>query len=280
MAVFTNLDDRVTRELFYQVAYDRKLPLCRAVAQRIALVHVTGREKPFERTVESPPYEIPTSEDPGYCTDVTRQAEALLGLPPSVYFYPGRAHPAFGPVALAFAAGCEDAHTGSATPFDTGGLVHPHRYIKVRLDPDGEAELVAYGESSEIPLNQWRDVFARVLAAYFASEIDYWTGRPLPLDPEGLYELNDDWRAWTFEVRFHEGQSIHDCAAWCADESTMIELLRRHEAQEKTPPGDPPTPWTGSFRARRRSNRRAHPISTNVLSSGYATNAWFKRNPR
>src|SRR5262249_3094758 len=150
-----------------------------------------------------------TSADAIYYTDFTRRAEDLLGLGRSAYFYAGRAHPSFGCVAFAFGPSCEAEHAGSVTPFDTGGLVHPPRFIRIRLGPsDGEAELVLYAQSSEIPLDRWRDVFARVLAAYFVSDIDYWQGRPMPLDPEGLYELNTDWRAWTFEVRFHEGQSI------------------------------------------------------------------------
>jgi hypothetical protein len=239
MAVFTDLDNRVPSTPFDAAEYARRSPNCRGVAERIALVHVTGRERPFEMTVENSPHEIPTSDDVGYYTDFTRRAEALLGLPPSAYFYAGRAHPDFGNVALAFVPGCEAAHTGSATPFDTGGLVHPNRYIKVRLDTDNEAELVAYGRSSEIPLDQWREVFGRVLAAYFSSEIDYWTGTPLPHDPEGLYELNGEWRSWTFEVRFYEGQSIYDRAAWCADKQVVRDLLRRQDAQGKTPPGDP-----------------------------------------
>ncbi len=127
MAVFTDLDNRVTSPPFVADVYARKLPACRVVAERIALVHVTGRERPFEMTVVNPPHEIPTSVDLGYCTDLTRRAEALLVLSPSAYFYAGRAHPAFGYVAMAFAAGCESTHTGSATPFDTGGLVHPNR---------------------------------------------------------------------------------------------------------------------------------------------------------
>jgi len=243
MAVFTDLDTRVTNPPFDTALYDHQLPRCRTVAQRIALVHVSGRERAIETTVETPSYEIPTSDDHGYCTDLTRRAEALLGLPPSAYFYAGRAHPSFGSVALAFAAGCEDTHTGSVTPFDTGGLLHPKRPIRVRLIPsDGEAERVEYGQSSEIRLDQWRDVFARVLASHFVSEVDYWTGRPHPFDPEGLYELNSDWRAWTFEVRFNEGQPIRDRVAWCADEMTMESLRRRLDSQVATPPGDPPTP--------------------------------------
>lgn len=246
MPVLTDLENRVEASPFEAGAYQLRLVACQSVAQRIPLVHVTGRERHFETTVGTAPFEIPTSADHGYCTDVTRRAEVLLGLEPSAYFYAGRAHPDFGNVGLAFAAGCEGGHSGSATPFDTGGLVHPNRHIKVHLGAprpvDDEAALVEYGRASEIPLDRWRDAFARVLAAYFADATAYWTGRPSPYDPDGLYSLNDECRAWTFEVRFHEGQSIHDRAAWCADEAVMATLRRLLDEQEPTPPGDPPTP--------------------------------------
>jgi hypothetical protein len=239
MTVFTDLDTRVTAAPFDTLAYDHRLPDCRAIAQTISLVHVSGRER---TTMRDPPHEIPTSMDAAYCTDDTRRTERLLGLSPSAYFYAGRAHPGFGNVALAFAPGSEALHTGSATPFDTGGLVHPNRYIKIQLSPaDGEAERVQYGKASEVPLERWRDVFARVLAAYFSTAADYWEGRPNPWDPEGLYGLNRDWRAWTFEIRFSEGQSIHERVAWCADESVMETLRRLQDQQEPAPPGDPAT---------------------------------------
>jgi hypothetical protein len=243
MAVFTDLDGRVGSPPFDRAAYNHRLPACRAVAERMLLVHVSGRERPFETTIQNPPHEIPTSVDHGYCSDLTRRAEALLGLEPSVYFYAGRAHPDFGTLAMAFAPTCEAGRTGSATPFDTGGLVHPRRFIQVRLVPtDGEAERVEYGRSSEVPLSEWRDVFARVLAAYFPVELDYWQGGPIPFDPEGLYELNiGNWRAWTFEVRFGEGQSVFDRAAWCADEPTMSKLRRLLDEEDPPVPGDPPT---------------------------------------
>ncbi|MGH8582232.1 MAG: hypothetical protein ACREWG_05475, partial [Gammaproteobacteria bacterium] len=145
MAIFTDLDTRVTAAPFDTRAYEHGLPNCRAIARRIPLVHVSGRARPFHETVRDPPHEIPTSEDAQYCTDDTRRAESLLRLSPSAYFYAGRAHPAFGDVALAFPASLEINHTGSATPFDTGGLVHPNRYMKIRLSPaDGEAERVQY----------------------------------------------------------------------------------------------------------------------------------------
>jgi len=182
-------------------------------------------------------------EGQGYRVEKTLlESRPGFGLPRSAYFYAGRAHPSFGNVALAFAADCETGHTGSATPFDTGGLLHPRRPIRLGLVPaDGDAERAQYGKDSEIPLDRWRDVFAHVLAAYFDRASDYWAGRPKPLDPEGLYELNDDWRAWTFEVRFSQGQSIAARVAWCSDESVMAGLRRLLDEQGPTPPGDPPT---------------------------------------
>jgi hypothetical protein len=63
------------------------------------------------------------------------KAETALGLPRSLYFYSGRACPEFGDVALAFEAGSEDGHTGSATPFDTGGLLAGHIKASAKLDP-------------------------------------------------------------------------------------------------------------------------------------------------
>jgi hypothetical protein len=242
MTVFSDLDNRVNSAPFDRTAYEQRLPACRAVAERVLLVHVTGRGRAFETTASSSSHEIPTSVDTQYYSDETRRAERLLGLPPSSYLYAGRAHESFGNVALGFAAGCEAAHSGSATPFDTGGLMHPDRHINVRLTPDdGEPQRAEYTKSSEIPLERWRDVFARVLAAYFDDPVVYWHGRPRPWDPEGLYELNADWRAWTFEVRFYEPHSILDRAAWCGDEMVMNALRRSQDAQELAPPGDEPT---------------------------------------
>ena len=109
------------------------------------------------------------------------------------------------------------------------------------LPTDEDAERIEYGKDSEIPLEDWRDVFAQVLAAYFDHPSDYWAGRPKPWDKEGLYELNNDWRAWTFEVRFSQGQPMDARVAWCGDESVMAVLRRLLDEQGLTPPGDPPT---------------------------------------
>ena len=166
MAVFTDLEQRIAARPFVQHEYETRLPVCHDIADRILLVHVSGKVVAFESLVANSPCHLPTSADEGYCSNHTRRAEDLLSLPRSVYFYAGRACPEFGNVAMAFPADCELRHTGSATPFDTGGLVHPKRYIRVRLEPDDEqAARIDYAGDSELALNEWRDIFGRVLAA-------------------------------------------------------------------------------------------------------------------
>ncbi len=117
MPVLTDLDARVASDPERKDAYERSLDAAMDIAQKMPLIHVSGGTVPFERLVSEPPGEIPTSAHPEYCSDLTRRAERLLGLAPSVYFYAGRAHPDFGDVALVFAPGCEASHTGSVTPF-------------------------------------------------------------------------------------------------------------------------------------------------------------------
>lgn len=243
MPILTDLDQRLQRPPFDAEQYQSRLPAAQSVAERIHLVHVTGaltdKEEwnVFISIVSETPHEIPTSEHTIYCSDETRQAEDALGLARSVYFYAGRAHPSFGNIAMVFGADCQQDRNGSATPFDTGGFVwQPTPHVKVRLEPNDElTERVRYCRHSELTLDQWRDAFARVLAAYFDRLEDYWTGRPARLDPDGLYELNDDWRCWTFEIRLAEPQPINDRTAWCADESVMHALFRLHRAEPATP---------------------------------------------
>ena len=207
------------------------------------LVHVSGpKEFPFDEILAIPPHEIPTSAHPTYYSDTTRRAEDLLGLVRSAYFYAGRACPCFGDVALAFEPSIEDGHTVSVTPIDTGGLVHEKRYIRCNLNgPDDEAALVEFCRASEIAGSVWRSEFARFLAAYFNPLVDYWTGHPAYDDPEQLFTLGNDWRAWTFEVRFAEPHSVLDRMAWTSKKALLDLLRRKQAAQPVTVPGDPPS---------------------------------------
>lgn len=234
MPVFTDLDRRILEPPFELAEYQRRLPEAAKVASMMPLVHVDNR---FEAILATPPYEIPTAEGPS-----SQQAEDLLGYRRSVYFYAGRACPRFGNVALAFSPKCEEGQSGSVTPFDSGGLVHPRKYIKIRLVPDDENPArIEYGKKSTLELSEWREVLSRVLAAYFDRDIDYWTGYPARLDPENLYDRWNSYQAWSFEVRFYEPQPVLKRVAWTADESTMNLLRRMLNEQPVTIPGDPPT---------------------------------------
>lgn len=248
MPVFTDLDKRVCQPPFDEKQFKQRLVSARRLAKRIHLVHVSGKGvMPFHIMLSENPHELPTSADENYYTDNTRNAEDLLGLPRSVYFYAGRAHPRFGNVALAFAPDCERSHAGSATPFDTGGLFYqppPEAgcAIRLRLEPDDdETTRAKYGKASVISLDAWRELFARVLAAYFDADLHYWTRGPSRPDPEDLYQLNHDWRAWVFEIRFVEPQAILERVAWSCDGNAWNALRRLHDDQPPTPLGDPPT---------------------------------------
>ncbi len=218
-----------------------------AVAAKVPLVHVDAIAIDL---ISNPPHEIPTYATGGKTANTAR-TEGLLGLGPSAYFYAGRAHPKFGSTAFAFPADCENGHTGSATPFDSGGLLRepPQQPpLKLRLHPtDGESERVEFGKTSVLALDAWRKAFGIFLAAFFDSDKDYWVKKPKGLDPEGMIELNDDWRAWTFEIRFGEGHSVFGRAAWCADEMVMSHLRRLSDAEPIPVPGDPPTPLDRFF---------------------------------
>jgi hypothetical protein len=144
-----------------------------------------------------------------------------------VYFYAGRACDDFGNVAIAYNPSVEADHTISVTPFDTGGLIHEKRLIKCSLNSaTDEAALIEFAKASEVAADAWRDEFARFLAAYFRNPWQYWDAAPDYQDPEQLFTMNRDWRAWTFEIRFGESHPVtNGQLAWCASPD-MIELLR------------------------------------------------------
>lgn len=91
MPVFTNLAARAAGPPFDQAAYHANLSACENIAAKMPLVHTTGRGRSFDQTVVKSPGVVPTSQDTGYYSDGTRNAEKSLGLPPSAYFYAGRA---------------------------------------------------------------------------------------------------------------------------------------------------------------------------------------------
>jgi hypothetical protein len=239
MPILTNLSSRIKDDAAWYDSYKMNLRKAREIAYRMPLVHVSGNSSrvSFLQLITSPSEEIPTSADVyGYCSDETRAAETMLELPQCVYFYAGRSHPAFGKIALAFDEKCERHHSGSATPFDTGGLAsRPEGKIKTALPNHKPETIRRFTKASTKSLQVWREVFVHFLAAYFSRPVEYWEGRPFKADPEELMSRNDDWRAWVFEVRFYGGQKITDAVAWCASRGQR-EILRR-EALAHPPVG-------------------------------------------
>jgi len=74
---------------------------------------------------------------------------------------------------------------------------------------------------------RWRAFFAIMLGAYFPNNRNYWEGRPFRDDPDGIFREVDDWRAWTFEVRFSEPVSIENVKAWCPRPEAWDEIQQK-----------------------------------------------------
>jgi hypothetical protein len=220
MPFYTKLKSRMRQDRKWKDTYESNLPRARQVAERIPLIHVTARRDriSFAELFEPAVPVLPTSEHPAFCSNATREAEDNLGLGRSVYFYAGRAVSDFGDVALAFEPAVEASHTGSATAFDTGGLLgKPPHCLKCTLTDEPLEKKQKFARRSTARLQCWRKFFRHQLAAYFSTPADYWDGRPAHDDPEELYAPARDNlpRAWTAEVRFSEPQPLSEVAAWC-----------------------------------------------------------------
>jgi hypothetical protein len=205
------------------------------VADRVLLVHVShGRAGRLTLVQVAGRQAIPGSSDTKYCGQGARNVERLCGYPPSVYFYAGRACPAYGQAALAFPPACEAGRIDSATPFDSGGVVQQgERKFRLRLEPDNLAARAAYCRASTVPATTppgWRQKFAEWLAYYFLSDPKgYWTREagPEQPDPENLYGGNKDWQAWAWEVRFRTGPHVFEAVLWAADSATYQFVLEQ-----------------------------------------------------
>jgi hypothetical protein len=229
MPALTDIDNRLNSDPPWRMTYDLNFPMAQTISSRIPLIHVCGHFVSFETLISIPPHELPLSDSgSGYCSKETHKAEKGLGLPPSLYFYAGKAHPSFGSLALAFDPTCESNHSGSVTPFDTGGLYA--KLIKWNLPDYAIPTLAKFMKGSIIDLKQWREEFAVYLAAYFEPVANYWQRRPIRMDPEELFQIANEWRAWVFEVRFHEAQRILDAVAWCASPEQVTILFDEIEA--------------------------------------------------
>lgn len=123
-------------------------------------------------------------------------AEALLDTAGDVFFYLAPFRYPETSCGLLFRRSLEEEHRafGSATPFDSGGLI---RHV-IRLDP-GEAPR-DFLSRHELPIPDHRRYLKQSLGCLFAAPDHYLTGAPHPdAGPIGL--TGGDERRWTHEVR-------------------------------------------------------------------------------
>lgn len=229
--ISTDLPTDVTMPPLNRMPFGPILETVIQTARKVHLIHVMHRPPRPGLAAVIRNGEIPTSnEADGYCGNHARFVESQIGHPNCIYFYVGRAHPAYGSVALAFSTETEGNFFQSATPFDSGGLVRSDADVtngfKLALNPDNLASRVAYCKAALIqdPLT-WRDSFAHWLQAYFPADArGYWTGFPLPRDPEKLYDSGNSWEAWTWEARLRRGPTVTAAEAWTCDIASLNEI--------------------------------------------------------
>ena len=213
MPALTKIEERIATDAAWKKADMGNRAATTKTAERIPLVHVTTAEGFFTIVGVVPQELMPSDSASGRTSPRTLAAENMLGFGRCLYLYAGRASPEFGDVSFAFEPGCESGHKGAATPFDSGGLAAGH--IKSKLPNSAAPVLKKFVEDSSTDLNHWRNAFSQFLAAYFTDVTAYWTARPCRHDPEGIFENPENgWRAWTFEIRFHEGHSICKRMTW------------------------------------------------------------------
>jgi len=242
MPFYRRLKARLKADADWGARYRRNLPAARRLAERVPLIHVCARKErtSFDELFERDPPALPTSADKGYYSEATRESEQGAALGQCGYFYAGHAVDEFGEVALGFDPVVERTHTGSATPFDTGGLMgKPPRCINCQLTETPFPVRRRFVSRSRAPLAHWRKYFAHYVAAFFSAPEEYWTGRPAHDDPEMLFSRgrNNCRRAWIVEVRFHEPQPLDEVAAWCPSRQYMRLIQKQVSRREPMTPG-------------------------------------------
>jgi hypothetical protein len=172
---------------------------------------------------------------------VARKVEQACDIPPSRYFYAGRAHPSFGNFAFAFRPAIEAAHKGSANPFDTGGVyigkMHPLSGMSDAAAMQVRAQKLIQGTRVDLPA--WRSQFAEFLGAFFPAPLGYLTGAAPdvsapwgPADLPASYKENhgrptNEWRAWTWEIRLYEEHPVDEhLLGWSCSRGALAQRCR------------------------------------------------------
>ncbi len=160
--------------------------------------------------------------------DQTAQdAEAALGLPPSLYFYVGHACPAFGNLVFVYDFNEISPTVGSASDHDTGGLHAGY----VRFDPpmsDNQRRDWSADPEHRWPIVNLKQQTDDFIARYFQSFAAYCTGnRATTNDAVGrLLHPENERRAWSIEVRMEADHPLLSGISLIGLNSAAFESVR------------------------------------------------------
>jgi hypothetical protein len=191
-------------------------PILAEVMLRVPLIRVEGKRYAVhphltmtpDRFASAAPLEREARDQ------VAREAEREFDFEPSLYFYAGIAHPAFGDVVLAYHPEPSTTLAGSATTFDTGGMYLG--LIKGR-SLSTTAERRAFVDADRCALDTWRARASDWIEEHFDAIDTYLEpdGRPRSTEPDDrLGHPDNERRAWAFEVRLHEDRALFEDLAF------------------------------------------------------------------
>ncbi|MER2560900.1 MAG: hypothetical protein ABTQ32_09285 [Myxococcaceae bacterium] len=164
-----------------------------------------------------------------------RDAEAALGLPPSLYFYIGHACPAFGSVVFVYDFDRLNPTVGSASDHDTGGLHAGYVHFEPALGDDERRQWSASAEH-RWPITTLVQRANDFVDKYFDSFAAYCTGaRAVTDDSAGrLLHPENERRAWSIEVRLEADQPLLDGLSLIGLSPAAFESLREAVIDDPT----------------------------------------------
>lgn len=156
-----------------------------------------------------------------------RDAEAALGLPPSLYFYVGHACPAFGNLVFVYDFSEISPTVGSASDHDTGGLHAGYVHFAQRLT-EGERRVWSADPEHRWPIADLIQRTNNFIATYFQSFARYCTGdRAITNDTAGrLLHPRNERRAWSIEVRMEADHPLLEGISLIGLSSAAFESVR------------------------------------------------------
>jgi hypothetical protein len=206
------------------------------IGERVPLVRVDGDRITLEKLIKEYKGIIPTS-DKCSAGRYTQLIEKELGLPPSVYFYFGRACDEYGNYAIALRVEAVKDLLQSWTPFDTGAM---YKFFNAQNNVEGARRCL----KNELQRDtSYRQRFAKFLTECFNGPRDYWRDdwekkkeRPTCPGPEGLYHLDPPkdkhpkWTLWIWEIRIEQEVDLKGIViAWSFDKHKYSNPIERTE---------------------------------------------------